>query len=447
MDDICQVIKTQYPVNYTVLQNGGRPISLKLVDEVPENMRSAIQSVLNRFLLTFADSAELSAELRIEPCPDSKLPCLTLHCGDRCFYLPDGDPLLTLGWTLYALTQDLPFVNTPYPKKLLAVDYSAEQQSVAASLLATVEHWRNEPDIEALKELLQKVVSESAASLCKHAPLFSSRPITEEGWRLMQKSKGVFAKKREWELEKLSHVLFGHSSYMAELNVFCNGLSDRSDFEKLVSETVGTLAGELYLSFPMTNLNIRLSEVIRTWQDELKKTETDIKKEVKAELAAKMFLRIVNPGACFESIDLRCGRLAAAKIQGRILEEVQILLAKTLEQTLTAAQKGVWDWGKSLQSFCRITPSENRLPLGWDSFSSSSTVLPKSKSESWDSQMMQALKMNAGTSGRYIRTAWFCAPPLCELSEIDNNITYPVMMTGQPVVALMEDLLEVESCE
>lgn len=441
MDDICKVIKTQYPINYTVLQNGGRPISLKLADGLPEAVCLSIQAAMNRFMLPIDDDAELAAELCLETCPDTQEPCLTLHCGNHCFYLPEDDPGITLAWTLYALSQDLPFLNTPHPRKLLAVEYSAEQQSAAASLLATVEYWGSEPETEELKELVQKVVSESVDELSAHAPLFSGRPVTAEGWRLLQKTRGFFARKHEWELQELSNALFGQRSYMTDLNAFSSELSDQSSFYEMLSEIVRTLAEELY-TCPMTNLDMRLGEVIRVRQEELKKTETSIKKAVKAELAKKTLLRAVDPRTCFESIDSGCGRLASAKIESRILDQVQKHLPKTLEHTLTAAQKGIWDWRRSLQSFCRVEPSENRLPLSWDCFALLRTVLPQSESANWDGRMMQTLKMNAGTHGRYIRAAWFCAPPLCDLSEIDYNITYPVMMTGQAVVALMEDLLE-----
>lgn len=446
MDDICQIIKKQYPINYSVLPNGGRPLSLILKSDLPESVRESVQTVLNRFMLPLDEGAELEVKLGMEPCPDSQESCLTLRCGKQCFYLSEGDPYVTLGWTLYALTQGISSLNTPYPRKLLAMTYSADQQCAAASLLATVEGWGHEQSADTLKELMQKAVSESLGTVCGCAPMFSGRPLTQTGWRIMQKSRGLFAKKQEWELLELSNTLFGRESYLSSLNIFCAGLSNNVFFQERLSESVRALAEELYTK-PLTNLEIRLGEAIRIRQEELKKTEMGAQKAAKAELTKKTVLRSIIPNECFKAVDRECGKLAAAIIERQLLEEVQKYLSKTLGQTLTVAQRGIWDWRRSLQSFCKIAPTENRLPLGWNCFCSTCTVLPQTKSVNWDGKMLQELKMNAGTYGRYIRAAWFCAPLLRELSEIDYSITYPVVMTGQPVVALMEDLLEVENHE
>lgn len=443
MDDICQIIRKQYPINYSVLPNGGRSLSISYEDHLPGQTKASVQSTLDRFMLPVcSDGAELNVEVCMSLCPGTKEDCLTLRGDDFCFYYPDGDPALTLAWTLYGLTQELPCLSLPYPKKLLAVMYSAEQQGLAASLLATVQYWENSASANALAAVLTAVLREDADTVFPHAPLFGARPLTEEGWQLMQQSRYLFAKKREWEIQSLVNALYGQGSYLKELDAFCRALNNNDYFQQTLSETFEELMKELYAR-PLADVEFRLNEAVAIRREELDREETQARKAVKAELSAKAIVRRVEPSNIFERLDNESDKLARVQIEKLLLGEIQNKLSEKLEQTLPAAQKGVWSWHRSLQDFCQINPAENRMMIGWDWFSSPQTQPLLCGITNWNPQMLRTLQVNAGTWGHYVTNAWFCAPHIRELCSIAPDITWPVRMTGTPMVALMEDIVEV----
>ena len=407
MDDICQIIRKQYPINYSVLPNGGRSLSISYEDHLPGQTKASVQSTLDRFMLPVcSDGAELNVEVCMSLCPGTKEDCLTLRGDDFCFY------------------------------------YSAEQQGLAASLLATVQYWENSASANALAAVLTAVLREDADTVFPHAPLFGARPLTEEGWQLMQQSRYLFAKKREWEIQSLVNALYGQGSYLKELDAFCRALNNNDYFQQTLSETFEELMKELYAR-PLADVEFRLNEAVAIRRGELDREETQARKAVKAELSAKAIVRRVEPSNIFERLDNESDKLARVQIEKLLLGEIQNKLSEKLEQTLPAAQKGVWSWHRSLQDFCQINPAENRMMIGWDWFSSPQTQPLLCGITNWNPQMLRTLQVNAGTWGHYVTNAWFCAPHIRELCSIAPDITWPVRMTGTPMVALMEDIVEV----
>ncbi len=440
---ICQTICERYPISYRLPVINGLPLAISFDETLPETLKDRILSALLRFSLPIdEDHATLRAKVCMADLPGANQRSLALFCGESRFYFADGEPSESLAWTLYGLTQELPFLNKSAAIKIRAVVYSAQQQSLASSLLSNVRYWENEITDEALDNILQELLSPHVKVLCSRIPLFGRRPVTEGGWDLICRSRHFFAKKTECTLRELSAKLYGPTNCFEELKALMKHIVDDEEYQSELSGICSEILNEMF-SLPPTSADYRLRETIEARKHKLRQEAAQAKRTVELCLKNRVSLKRIEPAEAFAEVDAELETLAGVQIEGILLSSLEERLQEELAKVLPAAQAGVWSWNRELQDFCRIDSLEARQSIGWDFFNRPESQRLRCPHEGWDARRLYALQMNAGTLGRYNREIWFCAPPVQGLCSDDfKPITRPVEhLSASLMVALMSEYL------
>ena len=439
---ICQTIRERYPISYKLPVVSGAPLALTYAEGLPEELEKQVRTTLARFALPVDNNAALCARICQAQLPGTGESCLALSYNNNHLYFADGDPCESLAWTLYALTQGLPFLNVSLPMKLRAAVYSASQQSLASSLLSNVRYWQNEITPETLENCLDELLGPHAQAQCRRVPLIGWRPVTEEGWQLISKSKGLLARNTTYTLQALAARLYGQTDCFEELSAFMKSLKEDAEFQRELNDICAALLKRL-CSLPPTDLEFSLEEVINARKAKLREDAKQAKERVALCLRNRLTLKRIDPADAFAQADAERTALAAILIEGRFLSALQKRLPAELAKVLPAAQAGIWSWNESLQDFCRIDSLEKPQNIGWDFFRSPDSRRLRCRHDGWDAQRLFALQANAGTLGPYNREVWFCAPPVRALcSEDFRTVTQAVgHLPPSLMVALMSEYL------
>ena len=447
--DILQKITERYPINlYLPYVDSKRSLKILWDESLPVACRREIEQGMKKIPLYPVDArADLEVTICQEPCPGEEDPCLALRCEEKCFYFADEDPCISLLWTLYAMVQTLPFIQGITCAKIIAVNYSSMQQSLASSLLASAEYWQGALTAGVLAPILKAVIAEHAQGLVRQAPAFSSRPVTESGWAEIQKASGLFAKKKQVRLQELAEQLFGQGDFVQELDAYCALLPRRDEFTQAVDAAFSSAAQQLY-RLPLLEFEVRLNDAINELKNELSATnEMSSASKVLDKTATVKHLGPDQLRQVFEQADSLYTKIAEYKVKIVFLEALAERLKKKIAESVPRVLSTMQSWNRVLRPFCKIGTVKDKLDLGWDCCETLSPEQLRAEDNGWDGQMLYKLQTSAGIKGRYYLEAWLCSTKTYELCRNNASMFLSKMvevpgLTEQLMIAFMAETIQ-----
>lgn len=435
--DILRQIKERYPIElYLPYVETERTINILWDDNLPGEVRRRIEEEMGKMSISSENNADLELRIGMESVPDGEGICLALHCEEKSFYFVHGDACNSLVWTLYALVRNLPFMRDKTRAKILAVTYSAMQQSLASSILASVEYWQRSLSEGVLKPVIQNAIEGHAQELARLAPTYSSRPVTESGWNEIKRTMVLLPKRRQTSVQELSNCLFGEGDFEERLDAFCQLLVNRREFKDAVNSAVSSAAQSL-CRFPLLNLEVRLRDAINEQKKELSaEIEIDV---VKQALNKTVTVNKLSPEwirKIFADADDIYAIIAKYKISILLLEALEKGLKEQYGQAVPKLLKTLQDWNKALHPFCKIGTVKKPLEIGWNCCEELPPECLYVKENEWDERMLYKLQTSENRS--YYRETWFCSENVYEISRQNESMFINSMC---PVYGLAEHLM------
>lgn len=310
-------------------------------------------------------------------------------------------------WTVFGLVTGASWIESLKGRAVRARLYGAEQQTLAAALVATMARWQT--GTPSPQKVLEDIVKDGTKKFVRQGPLLTNQPVREAGWEAHGYS--FLPKKYRGEAHSLLRDLYGKENFMNQLERYCGFLRGTEAYQESLRTAAADFRKSMYQQ-PIAGL----PNALHSAAEELREKILE-KRGTKTPAQGEIQLAKLSPDAlksALSELDAWHQAQLTAMVQEIFLSDLLSAAENLLRDEIFSASVAIQDINHSLRNFCALPIEGNqnlpRLNFGWDSVINMENLRLSVPYSTWDGDQLFRLQLH--NSG--IKDVWLISPALSD---------------------------------